>query len=140
MCVFSLLLHGCGSDDPFTDRLKEFRYTPESLSAEVVPRLQMASNQKQPVRSVDARTSAIQSLEAGRGGDGERPNPNSLDAIVIDVVGKFRSMESLDDTTPESNQAARESFFTSIDSTADVPVPVKEKFAKLVREQLPPLQ
>jgi len=132
-------LPGCGGESAMDARRKEFRYTPERLATEVIGRMEITAQARQREPRVDGRTAAIQELEADRGGDGGRPNPNSIGAIVTDVVGKFRSMESFDDVTSETAQAARDSFMKSIESAEKLPSTMKTEFLKKLEDELPPL-
>lgn len=134
-CMFA----GCGADNALEERMKEFRYTPERLTREVTLRLEQVAETRRRSERTDAATEAIQSLEAERGTDGGRPDPNSMEAIVSDVVTKFASMEAFDDTTLESNTAARQTFFDSIEASEDIDEKVKSTFLEKLKADLPPV-
>jgi hypothetical protein len=93
--LFTVGLSGCGGDDPMKRRMAEFRYTTDQLAEELVPRL--AASKRSASRAntrVDEATRQMAEIEADRGGDGDRPDPNSLDAIVADVAVKLNGISS----------------------------------------------
>lgn len=90
-CCFSLFLCGCSRVDPLEARSQEFAYTAESLAEEIVSRLQM-TQPKGAAPVSNPRADEVARMEADRGSDGDRPDPNSVEAIVLDTVAKLQQM------------------------------------------------
>lgn len=85
-CVLVVVsLTGCGGGDPLPERMEEFCYTIGQLADELAGRLSMV----QVGQSEREGAKPAVDVDPGRGGDGDRPDPNSLDAIVADAVNKL---------------------------------------------------
>lgn len=126
------VLPGCGTDDPMKLRMEEFRYTTEQLADEVVPRLAAMSRAADaPSKGPDAASQRMAEIEASRGGDGDRPDPNSFEAIVLDTVVKIRGISG----TGESGSVA-DDLIRVLSEKEGVDKVALEKFGQQVREEL----
>lgn len=125
-------LSGCGSEDPMKLRMAEFQYTMEQLADELVPRL--AASQRSTARAnrrVDEASRQMAEIEADRGGDGDRPDPNSLDAIVTDVAVKLEGMSA-----GQNPQPMAEELFTLLAGKPDVDESVLSEFKSRLLKRL----
>lgn len=122
-------LSGCSPDDPLQRRQDEFRYTSDSLAEELIPRLKRA-NESEARRGGGPSDLARQvaEREAGRGGDGNRADPNTIDAIVADVVGKLPGLP-----VSESDPPAAEQVIEKLAQSNEVPQDVLQEFSTKLR-------
>ena len=128
-CAF---LCGCsGGENAIEQRAEEFRYAPQSLADELVPRLRQAAASYSSTIQQTKKGSEVASLEADRGGDGDRPNPNSLDAIVADTVSKLQSMDADATGTVSSEQV--DALMQIIQAASDLPGSIKTSFGDKLR-------
>jgi hypothetical protein len=122
-------LSGCSPDDPLQRRQAEFRYTTDSLVEELIPRLKRV-NESSARRAGGPSDLAreVAEREAGRGGDGNRADPNTVDAIVADVVGKLSGL-----AVAESEPPAAEQVLDKLAQSNEVPQDVLQEFATKLR-------
>lgn len=130
--ILLVALLGCGAEDPMKLRMDEFRYTTDQLADELAPRLAASQRPRGPGSSgPDAATQRMAEIEAVRGGDGDRPDPNSLDAIVMDAVVKVRGIAGTEATGPVADELQR-----LLAEKPGVDEPTLEKFNRQVRDKL----
>ena len=79
---------GCKRESALESRMKEFAYTIDSLADELAPRLEQARLKPK------AEEHNAPEMDAGRGGDGDRPDPGKAAAIATDAAGKIQKMKS----------------------------------------------
>lgn len=121
---------GCSPDDPLQRRQAEFRYTTDSLVEELIPRLKRV-NESSAGRAGGGPSDLAREVaerEAGRGGDGNRADPNTVDAIVADVVGKLPGL-----AVAESDPPAAEQVLDKLAQNNEVPQDVLQEFATKLR-------
>lgn len=126
------VLSGCGTEDPMKRRMEEFRYTTDQLADELTPRLvAMGRSGDLPSKGPDAVSQRMAEIEADRGGDGDRPDPNSLGAIVTDAVVKIRGIAGTEATGPVADDLLR-----ALSNKPGVDKDTLDKFSQQVREKL----
>ncbi|QDU39753.1 hypothetical protein Mal4_41000 [Maioricimonas rarisocia] len=85
---------GCGGqEDPIESRLKEIGYTPQSLCDEMLQRLehvQRATPGRPAARTV---SEGVRQEDRDRGGDGDRPDPLTFDAVMNDIADKIQYLQ-----------------------------------------------
>lgn len=121
---------GCSQDDPMQRRQNEFRYTSDSLAEELIPRLKRV-NETASRRSGGGPSDLARQVaerEAGRGGDGDRADPNTIDAIVADVVGKLPGL-----AVSQGDPPAVEQVINKVEQSNEVPADVLQEFATKLR-------
>ena len=84
---------GCSQQSALESRMKEFAYSVEGLADELAPRLEQARLSPKAERR-NAQADAVSQIEAGRGGDGDRPDPGTVGAIALDAAAKIQKMKS----------------------------------------------
>ncbi len=90
VCLAAL---GCGQESALESRMKEFAYSVDALADDLAPRLAQARlSPKTAARN--ARADAVSQMEAERGGDGDRPDPGTVEAIARDAAAKIQTMKS----------------------------------------------
>ncbi len=113
-------------------RMEEFRYTTDQLADELAPRLvAMSRSGDSRSKGPDAVSQRMAEIEADRGGDGDRPDPNSLEAIVTDAVVKIRGIAGTGATEPVADDLIR-----VLADKPDVDKSAIEKFSQKVMEKL----
>lgn len=114
------------------DRMKDFQYSADSLGNEMITRLKSAhigDTRKKP--AANSRSSQVSQREAERGGDGNRPDPNSVQAIAADCAAKIKHMQEL-----SGSDHGAETIITQINGAAEIKENIREAFATSLREQL----
>lgn len=114
--------------------MKEFQYTTDSLAEEIIGRLKNAATaQRRAASDGNSRAEMVRQMEADRGGDGDRPDPNSLEAIVDDCASKIRHMESRG-----GGSEVGEALMEKISSTNALPADIRTRFVDLLSPKLAP--
>jgi hypothetical protein len=90
LCCASFI--GCNGQSAMERRMAEFAYTPESLVSELIPRLEAAAAGRKRRQSESSKAASVREQEADRGNDSDRPDPNSIPAIVSDVAVKLKAL------------------------------------------------
>ncbi len=128
-----LLVMGCDyQSTAINDRMKDFQYTSETLGQEMVTRLKSAhigDTRKKP--SANSRSSKVSQMESDRGGDGDRPDPNSVQAIASDCAAKVKQIEELG-----GEDGVAETVITQVSGAAEIKENIREAFATSLREEL----
>lgn len=126
---------GCGyQSTALNDRMKDFQYSAESLGKEMVTRLKTAhigEMRKKP--SANSRSSKVSQMEADRGGDGNRPDPNSVQAIASDCAAKVRHVQSLGE-----GEGIAAAIIAQVNGASEIKEDIREAFATSLKEELGP--
>lgn len=126
--VSACLVSGCGSESPLKDRQKEFSYTADTLAEELIGRLSTMNARKPRPQRANPKAEEVSRLEADRGTDGDRPDPNSMEALVADAVAKARNAEEFG-----AGEHVLEDVLEKISASEQVPADVKAEFVAAVQ-------
>lgn len=87
-CALWLSALGCSHESALDSRMQEFAYSIDSLADDIGPRLEQARLKPK------AKERNAPEMDAGRGGDDDRPDPGTAEAIAVDAAGKIQKMKS----------------------------------------------
>lgn len=129
---FALLL-GCEyRSTALEDRMKDFQYSTESLGKEVINRLKNAHVGKARGKtSANSRAAKVSEMEAVRGGDGDRPDPNNVAVVAADCAAKIRLMQE-----QGGAEGAADAIISQVEADTKIKQDVREAFATSLREEL----
>ena len=114
------------------DRMKDFQYSTDTLGEEMINRLKTAHVGKARKRqSTNSRAARVSEMEAGRGGDGDRPDPNSVEVIAADCAAKIRPIQE-----QGGGANAADAIIRQVDADGKIKQDVREAFAIALREEL----
>lgn len=131
-CFVALLL-GCEyRSTALEDRMKDFQYSTETLGDEMVNRLKTAHvGTTRRSQAANSRAAKVSEMEADRGGDGDRPDPNSVDVIAADCAAKIRLIEE-----QGGGSGATDAIISQVESDNKIKQEVREAFVAALREEL----
>ncbi|RCS43529.1 hypothetical protein DTL42_18710 [Bremerella cremea] len=133
--LLGCILGGSGCEYQSTalnDRMADFQYSVDSLSQEMITRLKSAHiGPARKKSSANSRASQVSQMEADRGGDGDRPDPNSVTAIAVDCAAKIKHMQSL-----KEDDGAVDAVLKQVNAATDIKEDVRKAFAESLQEEL----
>lgn len=133
--ILGCILGGTGCEYQSTalnDRMADFQYSVDSLSEEMIARLKSAHiGPPSKKSSSNSRSSQVSQMEASRGGDGDRPDPDSVAAIASDCAAKIKHMQA-----ERGNEDASDAILTKINAASEIKDNVRKAFADSLREEL----
>ena len=130
--LITLFLAGCGSQSALDLRSAEFAYTPEKLGQELSNRLKEASASRARSKADDARGADVRERESDRGGDGDRPDPNSVEAIVADAIVKIKNIQAA------GTEDATDQVLKIVAAAPDISADIKSEFESGVKAGMAP--
>lgn len=121
---------GCETQNAIDMRSAEFAYTPEKLGTELANRLKAASDSRARSKAESELGADVRERESDRGGDGGRPNPASVEAIITDAIVKIKGLEDA-----ETGDAAVK-VLAIVNADSDISAEVLQEFERGVNAGL----